>query len=180
VHLVGHSFGGLVARAAVIAASERWASLVLLCSGPSGISGERRAVIEHLEPILAASGLAAVHAAAEALARSRPGYVAAPPALAEFLQTRFLAGVPAMLQGMGEALRSEPDRVGELAATGVPVLVAYGADDDAWPPPVQDDMAHRLGARRMVIDGAAHSPAVENPGATAATLTGFWHPGKSD
>jgi pimeloyl-ACP methyl ester carboxylesterase len=180
VHLLGHSFGGLVARAAVIAAPERWSSLVLLCSGPSGIGGQRRAMIEHLEPILAASGLAAVHAAAEALARARPDYVAPPPALAEFLQTRFLAGVPAMLQGMGEALRSEPDRVAELAATGVRTLVAYGLGDDAWPPAVQDEMAHRLGAQRIVIDGAAHSPAVENPDATAAMLTAFWHPGKGD
>ncbi len=147
VHLVGHSFGGLVARAAVLAAPASFESLVLMCSGPAGIRGNRRAVIEQLEPVLAASGLAAVYAASQAIAAAQPGYVAPHAALAEFLQTRFLAGVPAMLQGMGTALRDEPDRVDELAATGVRTLVLYGVDDDAWPTAVQDEMAARLGAR---------------------------------
>jgi pimeloyl-ACP methyl ester carboxylesterase len=180
VDLVGHSFGGLVARAAVIAAPETFDSLVLMCSGPAGIAGNRRAVIEALEPVLAASGLAAVYAASQALAAAQPGYVAPPAALAEFLQIRFLAGVPAMLQGMGVALRDEPDRVAELAATGVRTLVLYGGADDAWPPAVQDEMATRLGAKRVVLDAAAHSPAVENPSATTAALLDFWHAGRRD
>jgi pimeloyl-ACP methyl ester carboxylesterase len=180
VHLVGHSFGGLVARAAVIAAPEAFDSLVLMSSGPAGIAGNRRAIIDRLEPVLAASGLAAVYAASQAIAATQPGYVAPPAALAEFLQARFLAGVPAMLQGMGAALRSEPDRVGQLAATGVRTLVLYGVADDAWPPAVQDEMAARLGAERVVVDAAAHSPAVENPAATTAALLHFWHAGERD
>jgi pimeloyl-ACP methyl ester carboxylesterase len=91
-----------------------------------------------------------------------------------FLRTRFLASSIAGLFGMGEALRAEPDLVDQLRATGVPVLVCFGAADDAWPPEVQRDMAVRLGAQLAVIDGAAHSPAVEQPAATAATLAGFW------
>ena len=178
VQLVGHSFGGLVARAAVIAAPASFESLVLMCSGPAGIAGNRRAVIEQLEPVLAASGIAAVYAASQAIAASQPGYVEPPAALAEFLQTRFLAGVPAMLQGMGTALRAEPDRVAELAAAGVRTLVLYGVGDDAWPPAVQAEMASRLGAQTVVVDAAAHSPAVENPAATAAALLDFWHAGE--
>ena len=50
----------------------------------------------------------------------------------------------------------------------------YGVDDDAWPTYVQQDMADRLGAQRVVIDGAAHSPAVEKPAPTAAALIDFW------
>jgi len=180
VHLVGHSFGGLVARAAVLAAPGSFESLVLMCSGPAGIGGNRRAVIETLEPVLAASGLAAVYAASQAMAAAQPGYVAPQAALAEFLQGRFLAGVPAMLQGMGRALRDEPDRVAELAATGVRTLVLYGVDDDAWPTAVQDDMAARLGAATVAVPGAAHSPAVENPTATATALLDFWHAGRCD
>jgi pimeloyl-ACP methyl ester carboxylesterase len=87
---------------------------------------------------------------------------------------RFLNGSPAMLQGMADSLRGEPDRVAELAATGVPVLVAHGVDDDAWPLAEQKDMAQRLGGRYEVIPTAAHSPAVENPAATIALLTKFW------
>lgn len=174
-HLVGHSFGGLVARAAVIADVDAFASLALMCSGPSGIGGERRQMIEFLEPVLAASGMAGVYAASMSLYRDQIGYVEPPAEVAAFLERRFLAGVPEMLQGMGQALRSEPDRVAELAGIAVPKLVLYGVDDDAWPPPAQDEMAKRLGADRVVIAHAAHSPAVENPAATAKALVAFWH-----
>ncbi|HYB15898.1 MAG TPA: hypothetical protein VEF71_10560 [Streptosporangiaceae bacterium] len=34
--------------------------------------------------------------------------------------------------------------------------------------------ARRLGARRVCIPAAAHSPAVEAPAATAVALTRFW------
>jgi pimeloyl-ACP methyl ester carboxylesterase len=68
----------------------------------------------------------------------------------------------------------EPDRVAELAATGVPLLVAYGEADDAWLPHVQADMAVRLGARHEVIHNSIHSPAVENPPRTVEVLLDFW------
>ena len=174
VHLLGHSFGGLVARAAVLASPDTFASLVLMCSGPAGIGGDRRAMIEQLEPVLATSGLAGVYAASLAVSRAQVGYIEPPAPLAAFLERRFLAGVPAMLQGMGHALRTEPDRVAELAAATLPKLVLYGEDDDAWPPAVQDEMAQRLTAPVSVISGAAHSPAVENPPATVTALVRFW------
>jgi pimeloyl-ACP methyl ester carboxylesterase len=174
VRLLGHSFGGLVARAAVIAEPALFASLILLSSGPEKLSGVRRARIDQLAPVLAASGLAGVYAAMQAAAASEPGYAAPPDELAEFLERRFLGGSPEMVQGMADALRAEPDRVAELAATGVPVLVLHGADDDAWEPAVQREMADRLGARYVVVPDAAHSAAVENPAATADALLDFW------
>jgi pimeloyl-ACP methyl ester carboxylesterase len=174
VHLLGHSFGGLVARAAVIAAPAGYASLVLMCSGPSAIGGGRRSLVEQLEPVLAAGGIAAVYAAGVAAARAEPGYVEPPPALAAFLEKRFVSSAPGMLRGMGAAIRVEPDRVAELAAVAPPTLVLHGAHDDAWPPFVQAEMAVRLGAEHVVIEGAAHSPAVENPADTAAALIRFW------
>lgn len=173
VHLVGHSFGGLVARAAVIAKPELFTDLVLVSSGPAAIGGLRRERIEMLEPLLP-NGLAAVYTAMEQVYAADPGYEPPAPDLATFLQQRFLAGSSAMLQGMGDALRSEPDRVVELARTRVPVLVLFGHGDDAWPPAVQQDMAHRLGADWVMIPAAAHSPAVENTEETAAALLTFW------
>ena len=56
----------------------------------------------------------------------------------------------------------------------MPVLVAYGENDDAWPPRTQAAMAERLGARREVIAGAKHSPAVEATEATVKVLDDFW------
>jgi pimeloyl-ACP methyl ester carboxylesterase len=174
VHLVGHSFGGLVARAAVIAEPSAFADLVLLGSGPAALDGERRLRLEQLAPVFAAVGVAGVYAAMQAVDAAAPGYLAPPAPLAQFLEERFLAGSPAMLQGMADALRAEPDRVAALVGTGVECLVMHGADDASWPPPVQADMASRLGASYVVIAGAAHSPAVERPSDTAEALLQFW------
>jgi pimeloyl-ACP methyl ester carboxylesterase len=172
--LLGHSFGGLVARAAVIAEPSRFESLVLLASGPAGIGGVRRETMDRLDPVLAASGVPGVYVAMQAALLDDPHYAAPPPDVAQFLERRFLTGTPAMLQGMADALRHEPDRVAELRATGVPVLVACGADDDAWPPSVQQQMAEHLGSRYVPIPAAAHSPAVENPATLVAALLEFW------
>jgi pimeloyl-ACP methyl ester carboxylesterase len=174
VHLVGHSFGGLVARAAVIAEPAAFADLVLVGSGPAALEGERRLRLEQLAPVFAAVGVAGVYAAMQATDSATPGYVAPPAALAAFLEERFVASAPAMLQGMADALRTEPDRVAELAGAGVECFVMHGVDDASWPPDVQAEMAHRLGAKYLVIESAAHSPAVENPRATVEALLQFW------
>ncbi|MFL6128205.1 MAG: alpha/beta fold hydrolase [Mycobacteriales bacterium] len=173
-HLVGHSFGGLVCRAATIADPPAVASLTLLDSGPAAIGGDRRQRMEALEPLLAAGGMAGVYDALELLAAGDPQWAAAPVEYREFLRRRFLAGTEAALRGMGDALRAEPDRTADLRATGVPLLVAYGADDDAWPPAVQAEMAERLGAARAVVAGAVHSPAAQQPDATVRVLLDFW------
>ncbi|MGN6605406.1 MAG: alpha/beta fold hydrolase [Jatrophihabitans sp.] len=174
VRLLGHSYGGLVARAAVLARPAAVRSLVLLCSGPAALDGDRRARLEQLEPVLREHGLATVYSLSQAAARTDPGWVEPRPELAAFYERRFLASTADGLLGMGAALRAEPDRVAELAAAGVPVLVACGERDDAWAPAVQQDMAQRLGAPFVVIPDAAHSPAIEHPAATVAVLQAFW------
>jgi pimeloyl-ACP methyl ester carboxylesterase len=93
-----------------------------------------------------------------------------------FLRDRHFATCPAGLLVMGNYLLSCPDRTGELARVdGLPILVVYGENDDAWPPQVQDLMGRRLRAQRVCIPGAAHSPAIEAPETTASTLTSFWN-----
>jgi pimeloyl-ACP methyl ester carboxylesterase len=92
----------------------------------------------------------------------------------EFYSRRFLRNSEAGLRGMADAMLTEPDRVAELAATGLPFLVAHGEADDAWLPHVQEDMASRLGARHEVILNSIHSPAVENPVRTVEVLLDFW------
>ncbi len=174
VHVVGHSFGGLVARAAILGQPEAFASLILLDSGPAGLNGGRRARMDLLRPVLATHGMTAVYDAMEALSSAEPGYVAKPPAVADFLRRRFLAGDPAMLLGMGEALLNEADRVDDLASTGLKLLVVCGVNDDAWTPQIQARMAQRLGAPYVAVPDAAHSPAVENPRPTAEAFVSFW------
>jgi len=174
LHLLGHSFGGLVARAAVLAEPMLFSSLTLLGSGPSRLVGPRAVVLEYMRPLLTEGGVVAVHAAMEQLAMTDPKAQAVPAPTRAFLSQRFLANSAAGLHGMAEAMTTEPDRVAELAATGVPVLVAHGAADDAWAPAAQADMAVRLGARHEVIPGSIHSPAIENPTRTLEILLDFW------
>jgi len=174
LHLLGHSFGGLVARHAVLSRPAAFADLVLMCSGPAAIGGNRRALLNSGERVLADGGMQRLWEHIEQQTQADPRYLRPAPALQAFLHQRFLATDPVGLRVMGTALREAADRTAELAAAGLPVLVLYGEHDDAWPPDIQAEMAGRLAARVAVIPGAAHSPAVENPAATAQALLDFW------
>jgi len=174
VHVVAHSYGGIVARAAVLDNGMRPVSLTLLGSGPAAIAGNRRQLVDAMRPLLDDGGVQAVWEAAEAMNAADPRRQGIPAEVQAFLRERFLASSELGLRVMGEDLCSEPDRVAELAATDLPILVAHGAADDAWPPPVQREMAERLGASYAVIPDSVHSPAVEAPEPTAAVLLEFW------
>jgi pimeloyl-ACP methyl ester carboxylesterase len=174
LHLVGHSLGGLVGRAAVLAKPELFDSFTLMGSGPDAVTGRRRALLDAGEPVLAERGMAGLWTYLEAGARADPAYVTPSPVLSTFLRRRFLATDPVGLQAMGDLLRTVEDRTDDLARTGVPVLVLHGESDDAWVPAVQAEMAARVGAAYRVIEAAAHSPAVENPTATVSALLDFW------
>jgi pimeloyl-ACP methyl ester carboxylesterase len=175
VHLVGHSFGGLVSRAAVIDRPETVRSLTLLDSGPGGLTGQRRTWLELMAPIIAEGGLTTVWAALEAAQAGDPRVQALPEEIQVFLKRRFLAQSAVAVQVTGQALIDEPDRVDELRARFAgPILVAFGAADDAWSPAEQEKMAARLGVPHVVIPDAMHSPAAENPEVTAKVLAEFW------
>jgi pimeloyl-ACP methyl ester carboxylesterase len=173
VHLVGHSFGGLVARAAALRRPEAFRSLVLMSSGPAGLTGPRTAVLEPLRE-LAAGGITPVVEAMDSLNSADEKFLALDASTQCFLRDRMLATSPRALIGMSHGLEGEPDRVEELRATGLPVLVVHGEDDDAWLPALQGEMAERLEAAYAVIPDAVHSPAVEQPEATAKALLSFF------
>jgi len=173
VHLVGHSFGGLVARAAVLQRPEAFRSLTLMGSGPAGLTGPRTTVLEPLRE-LAAHGIGTVVEAMDALNAADQRFLALDASTQCFLRDRMLASSPRALIGMSYGLEGEPDRVAVLRATGVPVLVVHGEDDDAWSPASQTDMAERLGATHAVVPDAVHSPAVEQPEATVKALLAFF------
>lgn len=174
VHLVGHSLGGLVARSAVLAEPDRFASLTLLSSGPAGIPGEdRRKLLALMTEAIPGFGLAQTYDSKRELERVS-GFDDPPPDIEEFLRTRFCANTPAGLVAMTRQLLDTVDRVDELAMVAVPKLVSYGAQDDRWPPETQDEMALRLDARREVIPDCGHSPTVERPERTVELLSDFW------
>jgi len=179
VHVVGHSMGGLVARGVALARPDRVASLTLLCSGPSALPAAQQGALQTLVAALDDHSLEQVWQAKAQLDRANG--VAEPPAeVQDFLHRRFVANSPAALVAKATMLMEEPDRVDALAAVlgarGLPALVLVGEDDDAWPVDCQADMARRLGAGLVVIPGAGHSPAVDQPLATAEALLALWAP----
>src|SRR4051812_2002318 len=124
LHLVGHSFGGLVCRAAVLADPAAFTSFTLLGSGPSQLGGRRAELLDHLAPLLDAGGVELVHQTLEQVAMTDERAQAVPAATREFYGRRFLRNSAAGLRGMADAMLSEPGRCAGRAGGGVPLLVA--------------------------------------------------------
>jgi pimeloyl-ACP methyl ester carboxylesterase len=185
-HLLGHSYGGLVTREALLRtrSQDDIDSFTLMSSGPSALTGPRAEELRGWLSALSvadgplpsravlADGIAALwrdHLEPQAVAEGVPGPIVA------FLTRRMLGNDPYGLVHMGRHLLSAPDRTSELARLDrIGMLVIYGEDDNSWSPAAQDAMARRLGARRICIPAASHSPAVEAPATTAIALTQFW------
>jgi pimeloyl-ACP methyl ester carboxylesterase len=199
VHLVGHSLGGLIAREVALARTARVVSLTLLGSGPGRITGQRADMLRGMLAMMSAAGaadrpglvdgsdasdgrLAADDRLRATVAEIWDGHLApqaradgVPEPMIAFLHRRMMSNSPTGLVAMGRYLLACPDRTAELAGLGAaPILVLHGENDDAWRPAVQERMARRLGAQRVCIPGAGHSPPVEAPETTASTLTAFW------
>nr|WSY51969.1 alpha/beta hydrolase [Streptomyces sp. NBC_00886] len=178
VHLLGHSFGGQVARAAVLLDPTPFLSLTLMSSGPAQISASQQQRVKLLRDALAVMSMAEVWDAIQAM--EAPEETETGGALdeglddREDLRRRWLGTEPAQLLAAGRQLCVEPDRVAELAAVPLPVHVLSGSRDDTWPVPLLDDMAVRLKAQRTVIARAEHSPNTDQPLATARAIADFW------
>ncbi|MEV0681047.1 alpha/beta hydrolase [Actinosynnema sp. NPDC050436] len=178
VLLLGHSYGGLVARGAVLAQAPV-TGLTLLSSGPAELPpGERRVALDRGEPLLRERGVAALYEFTLVRAALNPRWALVPQQLKDFYRERFLRSSAAGLLGMGDALRTEPDLVAKLArllrSSGTPCLVVCGELDDAWSAASQRDMAERLDADFAVLAGVLHSPNTEAPDALLATLLPTW------
>ncbi|SOE66858.1 Pimeloyl-ACP methyl ester carboxylesterase [Streptomyces sp. OV198] len=177
VHLVGHSLGGLVARAAVLLDPAPFASLTLMASGPAQISTSQQQRVKLLRDALAVMDMAQVWDAIQAMEPPEEIDTADLDGGLddrEDLRRRWLLTRPAQLIATGRQLCTEPDRVAELAAVRLPKHVLSGAFDDTWPVALLDDMAVRLKARRTVVPGAEHSPNTDQPEQTALALAKFW------
>ncbi|MFF5263188.1 alpha/beta fold hydrolase [Actinomadura viridis] len=176
VHLVGHSFGGLVTREAVLSGRLLPASYTIMSSGPAGVTGRAAARAQALRDAVPQLGLGQIwDLSLGPDARGR----GLPEEIVDFLKARTLSNCETGLVAMAHELLTCPDRVDELAKvaedTGLRTLVLYGEDDDCWEPREQALMAERLDAAKVVIPGAAHSPSVEAPETTASALTDFWN-----
>lgn len=165
VHLLGHSFGGVVAGDAAVLAPGVFADVALLCSGPRGWEGRAGQMRDALD----------AHPGVDTWTLQQVGSIPATlGAEQSFLRERArltdLDGVRAILG----ILETHEDRTEEFVATGLPAMVLHGDADDAWPIEWQRDWARRLGARYEVIADAGHLPNLDQPERTAEILSSFW------
>ncbi|NNH70404.1 alpha/beta hydrolase [Nocardia uniformis] len=180
VHLVGHSFGGYVARVALLDRPARFRSLTLLASGPSSVAD-----INFPPPHLVAQAVEQGgqefiwQQMSTAMGLTDPNAAGRPePAKLEFLHTRILATKKANILGILRVMEVPPlaDPT-VLRNAGVPILIAYGDTGDLWDPQVHERFAEQLGARRAVYPGVGHLPNEDRPEQVCADLVDFWgHP----
>ena len=164
-HLLGHSFGGLIAQRALVASPATWSSLTIFCSGPHWIPDkpDLAATIEIIENM---SMQESWDRFKEETDKLLPRY--------ELYKKRWTSSDPRSTITMARYLQSAQSLVEEVRDTKVPVHVIYGENDDAWPLDLQDQMAADLGAPLTVIAGAGHCPNEDKPEDTAQVLANFW------
>ena len=169
VHLVGHSFGGIVARAAVVKRPDLFASVTLFCSGRA--VHDRMNTLTILDPLPTGPG-----ARQQVLRAYFPDMNFDEPGVgwAEFQRVRALDTASENLVGIARILSQLRPDTPALAATGVPVHVLYGDQDEIWPPSWYAEEAADLGARESIIRGGAHSAQLQFPQQWADLARAFW------
>jgi pimeloyl-ACP methyl ester carboxylesterase len=157
VHLLGHSFQGVVAQLLTVRYPELVRSLTLLSSPPlAGDTLRRVRRLGPLTPVVPAVALAWV---------VRRGVLSnvlrVPPGRQRFLVERFgLTRADAHAASM-RLLRQVPDVRAALRETGVPLLLAVG-ERDLWPLALYRQYAGDIGADLRVYPGG-HSPCETTP-----------------
>jgi pimeloyl-ACP methyl ester carboxylesterase len=169
VHLVGHSLGGVIVRAAAIQDPTAFRDVVQFCSGPYGWPYRKVAELTILHDT--GGNNRALFDATNPLWASRPD--ADLPDDVRMVRERFDATSPLSVVAGGHILEDHTDSSDELRATGLPVLVTHGEWDTAWPIPWQRQMAEDTGAAYEVIPTSYHGPQVENPAGTLAVFDAF-------
>jgi pimeloyl-ACP methyl ester carboxylesterase len=169
VHVVGHCFGGFVARAMALAAPRLTQSLTMLSCGRQLRPAYARAVVVGIDDLLSRGGAMLMW---PVLKRVLPKD---DQVTRDFWHAKLATVNPHYLKGVGQSLVDEADRTCEVAAAGIRSLVMHGSREKRlWRPEAYADMARELQADLVVVDKSGHNVNMEQPEATAAQLLSFW------
>ncbi len=167
-HVVGHSFGGFVVRAAALARPDRFRSVTLIGSGPNLDSERHRRLLDGFDKTLGRQGCAVMWPVVRRLIPDTD------TTRRQLWSSRLDRMRLPFLHGALRSLGAEPDRSAELRAHRLPVLVLHGVRDRRlWSAADLAGYAERAGAELEVVADASHSPNLEQPGATVAALLRF-------
>lgn len=168
-HVVGHSYGGFVVRAAALTAPGRLRSAALIGSGPGMDSAKHRKILGGFDHTLSLQGNAVMWPVVRRLVPEHD------VTRREFWRTRLRLMRPSFVHGALTSLAGESDRAADLRATRLALLVMHGhRDRKLWSAAEFAGYAERAGASLSVIEGASHSPNLEQPALTAEALLRFW------
>lgn len=168
IDLVGHSFGGLVARRMAIVRPDLVRSVTLFSTGavPIGQSEITRSAKELLQRYGSMVVFKGNFPDCEDMPQDDP--------YTEMCRLRAHATSLDNLLAVSDILIDYNDVTNALKDTKIPISIVYGANDLVWPQAVYRAEAQRLGISPTVIADAGHSGQLDNPDALAAALLDFW------
>ncbi|MFI6510998.1 alpha/beta fold hydrolase [Streptosporangium sp. NPDC050855] len=175
--VVGHSTGGSVATALAEQRRDLVTALVLVDSGPrmdafvsDGFVG-RLLFVPAVGQLLWRFRTDTIIRRGLDTAFARPGYTA-PQRLVDDVRGLTYHALTSTSQATEDYLgrRALPERLADL---GTPLLVVFGRDDRRWRSSSAAEYRVVPGARIEVLPGVGHSPMLEDPPRTAASLLAF-------
>ncbi|MGX7826504.1 alpha/beta fold hydrolase [Actinokineospora sp. 24-640] len=178
-HLVGCSFGGMVAMDLALTAPDRVRSLTMIASRPAGYdTGDaddpRVAAIAAAEQAGDLDAVNELEVDLWVVGHDRSRADVDPAIVALILDANAIA-LANERRGLGDPKPfNHPEGLSALAALRVPLLVVHGEHDLPWACRAAADMAALIPGTRVVeIPGAAHLPGLEAPGLVNAELRAF-------
>ena len=168
-HLVGHCFGGFIARAAALDTPGLTRTLTLLSCGPSMRGQQPRKMLAAIDYVLVNGGPMLLWPLLKrALAEDDQ-------VTRDLCHAKLATVNPYYLSGVAQSMKDEADRSGDVAAVGIRSLVMHGSREKRlWRASDYADMARDLQADLVVIDKAGHHVHRDQPDSTAGSLTAFW------
>lgn len=167
--VVGHSLGSALAQRLVLEHPARVAGLVLVAPFHGPLTTLDPGLVALGEAVVRSGGLAALAQAMDAHRGADPAAVAArarleaaEPGYAERRHRQLVSCSADMWLALAPRFCTWPDTLAAMAAVRVPTLVMVGSEDEAMGPQARALAEAVPGARLEVLEGAAHSPQVED------------------
>ncbi|WP_426324665.1 alpha/beta fold hydrolase [Microbacterium sp. E-13] len=155
-HVLGYSFAGIVAELALVARPDLFRTLTLMSAPPA--TGQVFRGVKHIGPI---SDMSPHRAAGLILWGIRYNLNRTPPGRIAFVRERLGVTGRACIDDVVGLMMNTPDVADDVAAVGIPKLIAVG-EQDLWPQAQHDAYAARIGAR-VATYPTGHAPCETAP-----------------
>ncbi|WP_312180165.1 alpha/beta hydrolase [Arthrobacter sp.] len=167
-HVLGYSFGGVVAELGLLRNPALFRSLALMSAPPEpGLAFRSVSVVGRFSPLV--SGRVSAGLISWGV---RMNFARVPAERMRFVHQRFAITRSQSVRDIMVLMRHVPDLRARLARAGLPKLVAVG-ERDVWPNRIHAAFASAIGARLTVYRGG-HSPCENAPNQLARDLLALY------